>query len=312
MLAVGELFDVWERSYIQNQLCGCRDRFRECPFWAKVTAEAFDCAPDQVPAGQLGQARSRVQGHTKIAALWRPALRSAGYRRKLREYAALLDRLYAAVGTVSGSAIIVDSSKIPQYSWVLAEVPGIELHMVHLVRDSRATAFSWQRRRVRPEITRRSTCMDRHSVARSASEWSIFNYLLRSGRRRYASYTVVRYEDLVMDPPGTLQKVLAALGIRGDPVGMGPEAPVSLGLSHTASGNPGRFQVGEIDISLDAEWMYAMRGFHRLLATVLTVPGLVRHRYRLRCRSPRKADGTAAPRDGGPKSGGISRGRGRC
>jgi len=282
--AVGELFDVWERSYIQDQLCGCGLGFRECDFWIQVTAGAFGCKPDEVPAEELNQIRSRVQGHGRIPALWLPRFRSPGHQRELSDYAALLERMYASVRNVTDSEVVVDSSKVPQYAWVLSEAEGIELHMVHLVRDSRATAFSWQRQRLRPEITTSRTYMDRHPVVRSALEWNAFNYLLRSRRNAYASYTLIKYEDLVADPNGELQRVIDALGGGIVSISQGNDEQVSLKPSHTAAGNPGRFETGEVTISLDSEWMHAMRGASRLIVTALTAPSLVRYHYPLLLR----------------------------
>ena len=278
---VGELFDVWQRSYIQDQLCGCGLSFRECDFWIQVTAGAFGCKPHEVPAEKLNQIRSRVQGHGRIPALWLPRLRSSGYQRELRDYAALLERMYAAVQDVTDSDVVVDSSKVPQYAWVLSEAEGIELHMVHLVRDSRATAFSWQRQRLRPEITTSRTYMDRHLPVRSAVEWNAFNYLLHSRRNAYASYTMIKYEDLVADPNGELQRVIDALGGGIVSIIQGKDEQVSLKPSHTAAGNPGRFEVGEVRISLDSEWMHSMSGASRLIVTALTAPSLVRYHYPL-------------------------------
>jgi hypothetical protein len=283
-VAVGELFDVWERSYIQNQLCGCGKSFRDCEFWTDVTVKAFGCKPGEVPASELNQVRSQVQGHNRIPMLWRPEFRSSGYQRRLRDYAAVLDRVYAAMRNVADSSVIVDSSKVPQYAWVLAEAEGIELHVVHLVRDSRATAFSWQRQRLRPEITSRRAYMDKHSLLRSASEWNVFNYLLHSRRKAYASYTVIRYEDLVTDHHTEIKKIIRAIGEGVQSADQTDGASVNLGTSHTASGNPGRFRVGEIKISVDAEGMHAMPTSSRLIVTGLTAPSLARYHYPLLVR----------------------------
>lgn len=282
LIAVGELFDIWQRSYIENHLCGCGTGFRECAFWTRVSEQAFGCPPGEVPARELNALRSAVQGHSRIPALLRPELRTRSYRRQLAGYTEILGRLYAAISTVGGSDLIVDSSKVPQYARILAEVPGIEVHVIHLVRDSRATAFSWQRERVRPEITDRRAYMDRHSVFRSASEWTVFNALLQSGARRYASYTVIRYEDLVSDWSAELRRAVDALGTELPPGVDGDRAALTLGHSHTASGNPGRFQTGRIAIAPDQEWIEAMPASSRLLATGLTARGLARYRYPLR------------------------------
>lgn len=39
--AVGELRYIWGRAAIDNQLCGCGERFRNCPFWDEVMTHAF-------------------------------------------------------------------------------------------------------------------------------------------------------------------------------------------------------------------------------------------------------------------------------
>jgi hypothetical protein len=222
-----------------------------------------------------------VQGYVKMPILWRPEFRSASYRTRLRTYGSVLGRLYKAVLEVSGSEIIIDSSKVPQYARVLAEVDGLELHMVHLVRDSRATAFSWQRRRVRPEITSARTYMDVHSVVRSAVEWNVFNYLLSTRRISYASYTLIRYEDLIANPRDELGRIMGALCDAGVQPRAQYAIPGRLGISHTASGNPDRFKVGHLDISLDAEWMDAMSSLDRAIVTALTAVGLARYHYPL-------------------------------
>ena len=121
-------------------------------------------------------------------------------------------------------------------------------------------------------------------MIRSATEWNVFNYLLRSRRSTYSSYTVIKYEDLVSNPYSQLQKVMGAVGRDVAGVNLRTDASVKLGLSHTASGNPGRFRTGEVGISLDDEWKRAMGVFQRYLVTACTVSGLVRYGYLLPIR----------------------------
>jgi hypothetical protein len=280
LVAVGELFDIWARSFGEDQLCGCGKSFHACPFWRAVTIEAFGVPPEQVPAERYGAQRRRVQGHPSIPRLWMPMLRSAGYQRELGRYVGLLKRLYESVSEVSGDQIVLDSSKVPQYSWVLAEMmPAVELHMIHLVRDSRAAAFSWRKIKLRPEISWKAQAMDRHSVARSALEWDLFNLMLWSRRHRYSSYTVVRYEDLTLDPAAELLRISQALGSPLTPVVSEESRHVHLGTGHTVSGNPSRFDIGPVKIERDDEWLDNMRPRDRYVATALSVPGLRRYGY---------------------------------
>lgn len=280
LVAVGELFDLWQRSYIENQLCGCGEVFSDCPFWKEVTVHAFGSGPDEIAGASFQALRGKVQGHSHIPQLWLPQLRSPGYQERLDEYVGVLSRVYRAIGEVSNAKYIVDSSKVPQFAWLLGEMPDTELHMIHLVRDSRATAYSWQRQRVRPEIAWRVQHMDRHSLLRSALEWNLFNVMLQSRRRSLASYTLVRYEDLVRDPAYQLERIASSIGENWSaPSEVTGNGRLELHVSHTASGNPSRFKSGETEVRPDNEWVTSMRADKKALVSVLTAGGLARYGY---------------------------------
>lgn len=279
VVPVGELFDLWQRSYLENQRCGCGSCFYDCDFWRKVTARAFGTDPEELDSQSLQAMRKRVQGYARIPQLWLPPLRSRGYNSELQEYIGVLSRLYQAINQVSDARYIVDSSKVPQFAWLLEEMPDTEVHMIHLVRDSRATAYSWQRQRLRPEIAWKEQLMDRHSVMRSAFEWDIFNFMLRGRHRSFASYTLIRYEDLVQDPGGQLKKIANSVGDSWDCFDLGADGKLNLQVSHTASGNPSRFQSGEVELKTDDEWLKSMRPLKKKLVSLLTVRGLARYGY---------------------------------
>jgi hypothetical protein len=121
--------------------------------------------------------------------------------------------------------------------------------------------------------------MDRHSVVRSAFEWNIFNLMLRNRRRSSASYTLIRYEDLIQDPSGQLTKIAASVADSWDGWEFGESGKIHLHVSHTASGNPSRFQSGEVELRLDDEWVRSMRTYKKRLVSLLTVAGLARYGY---------------------------------
>src|SRR4051794_15439538 len=39
--SVGEMWNIWQQCFTENQLCGCGKPFHECPFWSAVVEEAF-------------------------------------------------------------------------------------------------------------------------------------------------------------------------------------------------------------------------------------------------------------------------------
>jgi hypothetical protein len=287
LVAVGELFDIWNRSYRQNQLCGCGRAFHDCPFWRDVTLKAFGCEPADLPVDDYQRQWQRVRGTASVPRLWLPFLRSSAYRADLQSYAHVLDELYGAIATISHGRFIVDSSKEPHQAWVLREAPGVELHVVHQVRDSRAVAFSWRRHKRRPEIHWKDQQMDRHTVIRSALEWDAHNFLVAQRRSSLASYTLVRYEDLVAQPDAELARIGRAVGERWELGALTASPELSLGESHTASGNPSRFTVGPTTIRRDDEWIDKMPRHQRILSTAITAPGLMRFGYPLAPR-PRR------------------------
>src|SRR6185436_15662226 len=117
-----------------------------------------------------------------------PALRTPGYKAKLQAYTDVLGRLYQGINHVSGGRIIVDSSKVPPFAFLINQVPQVDLHVVHLVRDSRATAYSWQRKKIRPEIHWKTEYMAQYSPVRSALEWTVMNGLLHSLKYSSANF----------------------------------------------------------------------------------------------------------------------------
>ena len=206
--SIGELRYIWERGLEWNELCGCGRPFNECRFWSSVLEEAFEQHKkiDVSRMKDLQWAVDRILYIPKMLHLWR----DTEYQDNLAEYTQVLGRLYRAIGKISQSHVIVDSSKIPSYGFILSAMPGIEMHVVHLVRDSRAVAYSWQRRKIRPGVHWKREYMPQHSLLHSSWGWNLWNVLGHLLGYVNGRYTLVRYEDLVNCPQETLSRILAS------------------------------------------------------------------------------------------------------
>lgn len=278
-VGVGEVWDIWRRSFIENQLCGCGRPFSACEFWQAVIDAAYGGFA-QVDVDAMQALRRSVQSNRHIPLLALPSLRTAGYQKNLDIYTGALGKLYRGLHEVSGGKIIVDSSKVPPYAFLLGQVAGVDLNIVHLVRDSRATAYSWQRKKARPEIHWKKAYMDQYSPVRSALEWNVMNWLLHVQKDNCASYTRIRYEELVHEPRQAIVRIATNLGdIHPDTQYFENGHTVRLGVDHTLSGNPNRFQQGEVKIRIDDEWQEKMTPGEKRLVTVLTWPLLRKYGY---------------------------------
>jgi hypothetical protein len=169
--------------------------------------------------------------------------------------------------------VLVDSSKDPLYGLMLTGAPGVRLHVVHLVRDSRAVAWSWQRTRVRPEIVDRAALMPRRKPWKTSLEWDLRNGLAHTLGTHAASYRRLTYESFVAAPDAAVAHIASSLGASA--------APRALDAieNHTVGGNPMRF-AGEVAVKPDTEWREAIAVNDRRLVTALTWPLLRGYGYR--------------------------------
>ena len=276
--SVGELKYVWERGLRENQLCGCGRPFLDCEYWGKIGETAFG-GWDALDAREMLALEAEVDAHRRLPLLLAPKL-SRGYESTLRAYADVLGRIYRAAQAVSGASVVVDTTKRPAYAFLLRHVPGIELGLVHLVRDSRGVAFSWGKRVVKPEVVDRVAYMPSYGALESSARWAAGNLLFEILERRVPSVRV-KYESLVASPHDELSRLLRELGEERDDSALSfvRAGEVDLAENHTLAGNPMRFKRGPLQLRLDQQWQTAMDRRRRLVVSLLTFPLLARYGY---------------------------------
>lgn len=274
--AAGELRFLWERGMTQDHRCGCGRPFSECPVWTSVIADAF--ADRTVP--DAPSMAHRIDSRLRVRRVPIMILRRLLGRRPVKPVPEDEDvlRVYRALSHRPGVTVIVDSSKLPPYALLLSDLPGVELSVVHVVRDPRATAFSWRRHKVTRDRDD-GTTMDRLEVWRTAVLWLLWSLATdRWWPRSRPNSILVRYEDLVSDPSATVQRVLNMVGLELPP-GVVDAHSVTLAPTHSVAGNPARHDSGRLPLRFDSEWQHAMPRAHRALVTFLTWPGLRRFGY---------------------------------
>jgi hypothetical protein len=280
--SVGEVVHLWQRGIAEAERCGCGEPLPDCPFWRKVGEIAFG-GWAHADMRRVAELRRSVDRSRHIPLLAAPAL-APSFRRLLDEYTDHYLRVYSAIAGASGRPVVVDSSKHASLAFCLRWRTELDLRVVHVVRDSRAVAFSWTRRVSRPESTA-NPFMLTYSPTRAAWLWNLQNGALQLLAAEGVPTLRVRYEDLVTEPSATLAKVASFAGIpaSGADLGfLGTDGNISwaeLGAAHTASGNPMRFATGRIPIRMDDRWRAALPTAQRRRVTALTLPLLARYGY---------------------------------
>jgi hypothetical protein len=270
--SAGEIRFLSQHALAEDRLCGCGRAFSDCGLWTEILERAYG---DRRRIDPAEQAVLRERMRNSLGRSLTAAGRNS-YRESVERYAELLGPLYPAIAEASGARVIVDSSKEARHGWLLDKVDSIDLRIIHLVRDPRAVAYSWQRRKFDPGS---GDELPRFGLLKSGLEWNLVNSLTRLLGRRGARFMVLRYEDLVADPASAIERVLDLTDETGAGVPISDDRSIELGLDHTVAGNPMRFRQGEVRIEMDAEWKRRMRAFDRALVSTLTLPGLLRYGF---------------------------------
>lgn len=295
-VCVGETRYLWSRGLIDNVSCGCGVPFRECPFWCAIAEQAFG-GWEAIDASALAETDGALNRLRTLPAHLAPRLRPR-LSGMIEEYVEVLAVLYRAIATVSEAETIIEISKDPTFGCLLGRIPGQDVRAVHLIRDSRAVAYSWTRRRREPSPIAGRQYMPRFNPAETASKWVAYDAALRALPRAGVAYTALTYEALLAAPERTLAELARFAG--SEPGGGVAIAGghVELGQHHMFSGNPMRTSTGQVPLHLDDEWRDRLGARDYAAVTALTWPLLRRYGYPL-ARRPGGRAVTAAlePRD---------------
>lgn len=280
VFSAGEVREIWQSGLVENRPCGCERPFRDCSFWQAVGDAGFG-GWDRIPLREILRLRYSLDRAWSFPALpLRHLVNRLGAQ--IQAYTGTLQRLYAAMAEVSGARVIVDSSNLPSHAFLLRTMPGIDLRVIHLVRDSRAVAYSWSKHVEKRKAEGPSASLPRYDPSASSLRWLMYNGLTQTLRPLHVPYAFARYEDLVGAPRDEVGRLLQHAGLTGSAAEPGyiDGQTVRLKPNHTAEGNPMRFVTGELELRADQAWRRQMPRRDRRVVTALTLPLLAAYGYR--------------------------------
>jgi hypothetical protein len=267
-------FSAGELFYISHQLrveapCGCGRRLRDCTTWSRIL-EVF--AADGTRT--LEQLRPE---DAWLLARYLPILLFYNHRgvspRVLDDYRRALGDFYRAIQAATQCRVIVDASKSPSYAHLLDTASGIDLHVVHLIRDPRATAYSWRRK-----VNR----LNMHPL-KFGLLWTYWNSAIdHLWKHEPGRYLAVRYEDFVRRPQETIRRIAKLVDESADELSFVSDHLVRLSGNHTVAGNESRFRTGDVALHADDEWKAGATARSALTTTSVTWPLQRKYGYPVR------------------------------
>lgn len=272
IVGVGELATLTRHVWRNDEYCACGSPVQACGFWTAVMARWTEGRDPRVVVDRYHDLQRQAENLLSPASILRG---TATNRRVLEPYAELTVRLFAAIRAVSGRDVVVDSSKMPGRALALASMPGIDLHVLHMVRDGRGVAWSLLKRYDRDVKAGLQREIKPKSLVRTAARWSFVNLATevigaRLGPERFIR---VRYEDFTADAAGTLGQVGRQLGLDLAATGAALKRGEPVRPMHQIAGNRLRMQ-GSINLIRDEAWRCDMparkqAAFNRLCGWLL-------------------------------------------
>lgn len=259
-LGLGELFFIWDRGVLKDELVGSGVRFSQSAFWSDVLDEGF---------GGVSRAQAieynRIFQSARGEKLKRGSLKGQ-IPENITEFRDVAEPLYRALLKVSGSRVLLDSSKYPLFAATISEVLDCKIGVLHAYRDPRAVAFSWSQKKRRAEGAGGQEFMSRSKTPLSSIwRWQWFNHQARQlGRECGLPYVSIGYENFCANPDQYIQLI-------GQSFDLGPKVLEDLEWQ-SVSGNPARFEGKLEKIVIDEKWRRAMPGYARALVGATCQP----------------------------------------
>jgi hypothetical protein len=289
-----DVFCAGELSYLPGngwrgaEYCSCGQPGNVCPFWNdarskwhRLTAGGnLQCYERLIQRTELsGQSwRDLSKRHDRDDPVWRP-------------YARHTWAVFEAIRQASGKTTVVDSSKRRTRALALAMIPGIDLRVIHLVRDVRGVAWSMQKRLERDDSRGVPEQRPGRHAWRTTAGWiqNHFECQRVLGRLVPGRFVRLRYEDIVTDPAGALAALAPVLGVDVTETARQLGAGEPIRMEHVIAGNRLRM-AGRLRLKPDVEWQNALGPLDRWVCWAMAGWLLRRYGYR---RRPRWADRSA-------------------
>jgi Sulfotransferase family len=280
---------------LRRPICTCGKRLdvlyidapdEACPFWASVRREWVK-RTDPVSIETYPKLQNDFEPQSRWPRLLYEKRRTSA---SFRSYARLTRAFFESVRAVSEKPITVDCSKISVRTFALGMTPGIDLYVIHLVRDGRGVIASNRKssdkdpqagitggHKVLPMW--RTAVRQRVVHLVSLVRWIVGNLLSEWVCTQLAPNRVMRlrYEDFVADPKGALKRIGSLLELDFTDVAVAASSGAPMQAGHNVGGNRTK-ESGIITLrSDDEEWKRAFSPTEQRLSWLLM--GWLMRRY---------------------------------
>jgi len=270
--ATGELYQLAKDDHGERRICACGEPPESCSFWGPVLAEWQRVLGPGGTSDYL-KSQSRFERFRQL-----PRIAAARLRRSktFDRYARCTFELLRLVNAKVGGGYIADSSKHPPRALALMMIEGIEVSLIHILRDPRAVV--WSKLEFDPMGGPQWLLNPVGTTLRTVVEWLLINTTTELIRRVYpqVGYVRIRYEDFADDPVRELGRLGDTIAMDLSVIAGRAAAGEAFGFGHIMAGNRARHR-GSRPLMKDTDWQRNGPAWIRHLVWFLT--GLLARHY---------------------------------
>jgi hypothetical protein len=237
--------------------CGCGKSVLDCPFWEDIVSV--------VPSHEtkkLAKKYMRIRFYPFLFLFFK----SRKFSNHLKKIGKELGSLYSQIASKTNGKVIVDSSKSPDFAYLLNKNEKLDLYIVHVVKDPRGVASSWSKTKA---------YLHPQSVIRTGAGWLVQNSIIEFLRLRKIQYKRIIFEDFIANPKRTLEEILTFIKSGQMDLSFLQATKASIRSQHNLASNPDKLsETQEISIK-PRRWDLPL--YKNILVSVVTFPLLVKY-----------------------------------
>jgi hypothetical protein len=263
---VGELSQLPRLGWAGDHMCACGQPISQCTYWCDVRETWQRMTGEEIEV-ILAEERSFDRNGSLPRVLLENYIRTPAFSR----YSYHTRSLFEAIQQVSGKSIIVDTSKRTSRALALSMIEGIDLRLIHLVRDARGVAYS----SAKPQRAIQKT------PRQSAARWRTINGSLGIVRQmmKEEKSIVVRYEDFIADPQRELERIGHFSGVDLSLIGDGLFSGRPFVSNHIGIGNGFLQGKQEVVLHRKIDWPKKMSQKEQQLVWRISAGGMRKFGY---------------------------------
>ncbi len=204
--------------------CGCGSELSTCSFWKNIVS--FIPSP---PAKKIARKFMRIRCYPFLISLFRTKKIQSNFN----DLGKQLQEMYRQISLKANCGVIVDSSKTPDFAYILSQFSDVEIFVLHLVREPWGVVSSWRK----PKDYLRS-----QSVVRVSLGWMVNNLMIELFRLKKIRYQRVFYEELTQHPKKTLRRIIKFMKVEDKSLDFIQNSHAFIHNQHILGSNPDKLK----------------------------------------------------------------------